>query len=77
MVSVRPSVHMVQLGSHWTDFHEMWYLSVFRISETESEVLFTDSTALVIITECSKRALSKAYYREHNSFTQVSHVTGY
>ena len=22
---VRPSVRMEQLGSHWTDFHEIWY----------------------------------------------------
>jgi len=27
---VCPSVHMEQLGSHWTDFHEIWYLSIFR-----------------------------------------------
>ena len=24
--SVRPSVRMEQLGSHWTNFHEIWYL---------------------------------------------------
>ena len=29
---VCPSVHMEQLGSHWTDFHEIWYLSIFRKS---------------------------------------------
>jgi hypothetical protein len=29
IVSVRPSVHMEQLGSHWMDFHEIWYLSIF------------------------------------------------
>jgi len=28
--SVRPSVHMEQLDSHWTDFLEIWYLSIFR-----------------------------------------------
>jgi len=28
--SVRPSTSMEQLGSHWTDFHEVWYLSIFR-----------------------------------------------
>jgi hypothetical protein len=26
----RSSVRMEQLGSHWTDFHEIWYLSIFR-----------------------------------------------
>ena len=34
VISVRPSVYrsarMEQLGSHWTDFHEVWYLSIFR-----------------------------------------------
>ena len=30
--SVGPSAHMVQLGSHWTDFYEIWYLRIFRKS---------------------------------------------
>ena len=29
---VRLSVHMEQLGSHWADFHEIWYLKIFRKS---------------------------------------------
>ena len=33
-----PSVHMEQLGSHWTDFHEIWYLSIFRTSLEQIEV---------------------------------------
>jgi hypothetical protein len=24
------SVRLGQLGSHWTDIHEIWYLSIFR-----------------------------------------------
>ena len=24
------SVLLGQLGSHWTEFHEIWYLSIFR-----------------------------------------------
>jgi len=27
---VCPSVRMEQLGSHWMDFREVWYLSIFR-----------------------------------------------
>jgi hypothetical protein len=27
--SVCPSIRMEQLGSHWTDFYEMWYMSFF------------------------------------------------
>ena len=29
-LSVRPPVRMEQLGSHWTDFHEIWYLFILR-----------------------------------------------
>jgi len=29
-LSVRPFFPMEQLGSHWTDFHEVLYLSIFR-----------------------------------------------
>jgi hypothetical protein len=28
--SVRPSVLMEELGSHWKDFHEIWCLNIFR-----------------------------------------------
>ena len=27
---VRLSLRMEQVGSHWKDFHEIWYLSIFR-----------------------------------------------
>ena len=30
VVSVRPSVLVEQLGSHWTDFHEIWFMAIFR-----------------------------------------------
>jgi len=29
-LSLRPSVRMEQIGSHWTDFHEISYLGIFR-----------------------------------------------
>ena len=29
-VFVCPSVRMEQLDSHWKDFHEIWYLTIFR-----------------------------------------------
>jgi hypothetical protein len=35
VMSVRPSVlsvRMEQLGSYWMDFHEIWYVSIFRKS---------------------------------------------
>jgi hypothetical protein len=37
-LSVRPSIRVEQLGSHWTDFHEIWYLSVFRKSVEKIQV---------------------------------------
>jgi len=30
VMSVRLSARMEQLGSHWTDFHEIWYFIIFR-----------------------------------------------
>jgi hypothetical protein len=37
-MSVRPSVRMEQLGYHWTDFHEIWYLRIFRKSVEKIQV---------------------------------------
>jgi len=35
---VCPSVRTKQLGSHWTDFHEIWYLNSFRKSVGKIQV---------------------------------------
>jgi hypothetical protein len=37
--SFRPSLHLKQLGSHWTDFNEIVYLSSFKKSVDKIEVL--------------------------------------
>jgi hypothetical protein len=37
-LSVCPSICMEQLGSHWTDFHEILYLSIFRKSVEKIQV---------------------------------------
>jgi hypothetical protein len=37
-LSVCPSVRMEQLGTHWTDFHYIWHLSVFRKSVKKIQV---------------------------------------
>ena len=39
-ISFITSVRMEQLGSHWTDFNEIWYLSIFRKSDEKIQVLF-------------------------------------
>jgi hypothetical protein len=36
---VRASVRMKELGSHWTNFHKIWYLSIFRKPLQEIRVL--------------------------------------
>jgi len=38
VMCVCPSVCMEQLVSHWTDFHEIWYLSIFRKSVEKIQV---------------------------------------
>jgi len=37
-LSVHPSARMEQFGSHWVDFHEIWYLSILRISVEKIKV---------------------------------------
>ena len=37
--SVRPSVRMEQLGSHWTDVHEIFYLNTCRKSVHTIKIL--------------------------------------
>jgi hypothetical protein len=43
-MSVRPSVHMEQIGSHWTDFHEIWYLNIFRKTVEKIQILLKSDT---------------------------------
>ena len=38
VVSVRPSVHLEQFGSHEADFHKIWHLSSFRKSVEKIQV---------------------------------------
>jgi hypothetical protein len=38
------SVRMEQLGSHWTDFHEIWYLRIFRKSAKNIQVSLQSDT---------------------------------
>ena len=54
-LSVRASVRKEQLGCHWTDFYEIWYLSIFRKSvliivqrdATQSSLLWVSTTPIV------------------------------
>ena len=38
VMSVCPSFCLEQLGSHWIDFHEIWYLNIFQKSVKVIEV---------------------------------------
>jgi hypothetical protein len=38
IMSVYPSVHMEKLSSHWTDFHEIWYLNICQKSVKKIQV---------------------------------------
>jgi len=38
-MSVRPSVRLLQLGPHWTDFHEICFVNIFWKSVEKSQVL--------------------------------------
>jgi len=38
IMSVHLSVRMEQLGSHWEEFHEIWYLRIFRKSVENIQV---------------------------------------
>jgi hypothetical protein len=48
---VRPSVRMEQLGSHWTEFHEIWYFlkSVEKIQVSSKSALLEDQYTFSII----------------------------
>ena len=39
--SVRSYVRMEQLGSHWTDFNDIWYLRIFWKSSEKIQVRLT------------------------------------
>ena len=46
-ISVCPSVRVEELGSHWTEFHEIWYFSIFRYYVEKIKILLkSDKTAL-------------------------------
>ena len=77
VVSARLSVHMEQLGSHWTDFHQMWYLSIsWNSVENRQELLNSvKSTYKVKIISCRAPPaisnLSTKYCRENQNTSYV------
>jgi len=52
-LSVRPFVRLHgRLGSHWTDFHEIWYISIFRISVEKIQDLLISDKNIGYFTSC-------------------------
>jgi hypothetical protein len=63
-MSVCPSVRTEQLGSRWTDFHEIWYLNMFIKHIEEFQVLSkcdqNNGAALYVKTDiCTVVAVSR------------------
>jgi len=48
-MSVRPSVRMEQLGFHWTDFHVIRYLRIFRksVEEIQGSLTFKNRASYI------------------------------
>jgi len=46
-MSFRPSLRLEQLGSHWADFNEIWYLFFFKSVDTIQVSLQCDKTSAV------------------------------
>jgi len=76
-LSVRSSVHMKQLGSHWSDFHEIWFdvclPCVVVIWEEENQLDATQSfIELVICSTCFGHVY--AHHQELATILLVWHV---
>ena len=68
-VSFVMSVHMKQLGSHWTDFHETWYFSSFRKSVGKIQVSLISVKNNGDLEVCHRRCVCenwKGYVVKHN-----------
>ena len=46
------SVPMEKLGSHWTDFHEFLYLTIYRKCVDEVQVTLKSNKIIVTLHEC-------------------------
>ena len=49
------SVHMEHLVSHWTDFHEIWYLSIFRKSVKNIQVFLNSVKKIQVFLKSVKK----------------------
>jgi len=54
-MSVCPATYMEQLGSHWIDFHEIWYLNIFKkiVEKTEVSLISDENNGVLYIIQYS------------------------
>jgi hypothetical protein len=62
--AIRPSVRLEQLGSHWTDDHEIWHLSIFGKSVEKNSTLIKIRLTLILLTsrKVIKQTLLPSYF---------------
>ena len=55
IMSVCPPVHVEHLGSHWIDFHEIWYLNIFKkiVEKTEVSLISDENNGVLYIIQYS------------------------
>jgi hypothetical protein len=58
VMSVRPSVCMQQLGSDWTDFHEIWYFRIFRKYVEKIRISLTLARIMLTLHEDPKACMT-------------------
>ena len=52
LLSFRPSARMENLGFHWTDFHEILYFSILRMSVRKFKFHYNLTIVTGILQEC-------------------------
>jgi hypothetical protein len=58
------SVHMDHLGSHWTDFDEVWYMSFFQKSVEKIQVLLKSDSNMYFTRRHFHRRLTEIFLDE-------------
>jgi len=58
-MSVHLSIHMEKLGSHWTDFYEIWYLSLFILFQLMHTFARFESYHFTLILRTLKNTLTR------------------
>ena len=81
--SIRHSVCTEQLGSRWTDFHKIWYLSILResvekvqvtlISDRNNNGCFTWSLTYIFASTSLNSSWNEKYFRQNYRENRNTH----